>query len=242
MFKNDKPKIEFICHIPELMSIEECLPKPAKHFIPEWWKKVPSLNTALKDTVKECPGIADWFSQGYVIPMWSDTFLQYDKKTKEWATRSSNMVPPWSIHNNGQFIDYVDPTMYGSKASLVFKTHCPWAIKTPPGYSVFQMPLFYHFDDRISVLPGVVDTDIYNEINQQVLYHGTTDSIFIKRGEPLVLYIPFKRTKYDMVVREANEKDKKDFSNHLFNFSTKFVGQRLYRTMQRARNSQEDKK
>lgn len=236
-FKNNKPKIEFISRVPELLQIEECLPKPAKNFLPAWWKNIPVPENLRQATVRECPGIADWFSQGYIIPMWMDISLFYNKEEDRWGVLHSDKLEPWDIHKDNQFIDHVEPSMYGSKASLVFKSHSPWLIKTSPGYSVYQMPLFYNFNNNFSVLPGVVDTDIHHEMNQQVLYHGDQKEIFIKRGDPFVLYVPFKRTKYDLSVRAANQEDIEDYNLKLFNYSTKSIGQREYRKLQRERDN-----
>lgn len=237
MFRsNKKPKIEFISRVPELLKIEECLPKPAKNFLPTWFKNIPSPLDPRESTVRECPGIADWFSQGYVIPMWMDMYLSYNKDLDTWNISQSSEMDKWDIHKNYQFLNYTEPAMYGSKASLVFKANSPWIIKTPPGYSVYQMPLFYNFNNEFSILPGVVDTDIHHEMNQQVLYHGDGKEIFIKRGDPFVLYIPFKREKYNFQTRQAEEKDLKDYKFKLFNYSTKSVGQREYRRLQRERD------
>ena len=240
--KEDKPKIEFICKIPELMDIEECLPKPAKHFIPEWWKNIPSAKHPLDSGVKECPGFPDFFSQGYIIPMWADSYLKYNKEMDIWSVQSSELTPPFEIHPHGQFLDHTTAKMYGTKANIVFKANSPWNIITSPGYSVLQMPLFYHFNGDYTVLPGVVDTDIHHDMNQQVVHHSDNEEIFIKRGDPFVLYIPFKRTKYEMSVRAATEEDNKKIRKTLFNYSTSSTGQGQYRAVQRKRDKKEKNK
>jgi hypothetical protein len=100
-----------------------------------------------------------------------------------------------------------------------------------------QLPLFYHFNKNFSVLPGVIDTDIHHEINQQVLYHGGNDKIRINRGDPFALYIPFERkSKLGLEIRELNEADKKRFQKGDINIASKFVPNGLYRMMQRERD------
>ena len=44
-------KIQFISTVEGLESIEECLPRPAKHFIPQWFKDIPNDYNM---TVKVC--------------------------------------------------------------------------------------------------------------------------------------------------------------------------------------------
>jgi hypothetical protein len=233
-------KISFISTVDGLESIEECLPKPAKNFIPKWFKDVPLEINKLGDTlktVKGCPSFPDYFSQGYIIPMWSDTFLNYNKENNEWAWKTSIIDFKWEIHPNAQLLDHTNVSFNGAEAHFTFKAVSPWRIITPPGWSVLQLPLFYHFNQEWSVLPGVIDTDIHSQINQQVLYHSDKKEIKINRGDPFVLYIPFKRSnklKYD--VRYQTEKDKKIFKKQDINMFTKFGMHGLYRKLQRERD------
>jgi hypothetical protein len=225
--------ITFVSTVEFLDSIEECRPQPAKSFIPEWFKKIPSN---IPDTVRSCPSFPDFFSQGYVLPMWSDFKLKYNKKDNTWGWSGSGPSFSWSSHANNQLIDYVTPSFSGSDAEFVLKAHCPWRIITPPGWSVLQLPLFYHFNKDWSVMPGVIDTDIHHDINQQVLYHGKQEMISIDRGDPFALYIPFKREKNKLNIRYQNEKDRKTIGEKLINLETKFTGSGSYRKLQRKRD------
>ncbi len=228
-------KIQFISTVEGLDSLEECLPKPAKHFIPQWFKDIPS-KTGDAVTVKNCPSFPDYFSQGYIVPMWSDVELESDNNSWQWRTPSSKAQ--WDSHGNSQFLDYVSANFNGIESQFVFKAICPWRIITPPGWSVLQLPLFYHFNQEWSVLPGVIDTDIHSEINQQVLYHGNGKKILIERGDPFVLYIPFKRSnKLKHEIRYMNDNDKKNFNKqeYAINFS-KFFPSSEYRKTQRKRD------
>jgi hypothetical protein len=233
-------KISFISTIEGLESIEECLPKPAKHFIPEWFKNTPieigESGVTLK-TVKACPSFPDFFSQGYVIPMWADTILQYNKINDEWAWKTSTNSALWEMHPKSQLLDHTDVSFNGAEAHFTFKAICPWKIITPPGWSVLQLPLFYHFNQDWSVLPGIIDTDIHAQINQQVLYHSDKEEIKINRGDPFALYIPFKRSdRLKHEVRYQTEKDKKTLKKQHTNMSTKFDMTGFYRKLQRERD------
>lgn len=221
--------INFISTVEGLESIEECRPRPAKSFLPEWWKDVPSGKT-----VKNCPSFPDFFSQGYIIPMWADTILIFDKEKDVNMSIPASSMFQWEYHNNSQFLDYADANFIGSKGSYVFKTTCPWRIITPKGWSVLQLPLFYHFNNDFSILPGIIDTDTHHQINQQVLYHGNGNKVEIFRGQPFVLYIPFERKKNQYEVRSMNKKDRKKFSIDDLKIATKFNG--AYRAMQRNRD------
>jgi hypothetical protein len=87
------------------------------------------------------------------------------------------------------------------------------------------------------VLPGVIDTDIHSEINQQVLYHGNDKEIEIKQGDPFVLYIPFKRSdKLDYELRYKNNNDEESFHKQFLGLNGKFRPNGYYRKMQRKRD------
>ena len=227
-------KIQFISTIEGLESIEECLPKPAKHFIPKWFKDIPP---GLGNTVKNCPSFPDFFSQGYILPMWCDVILKYDKDADFFDWKTSTNKFSWSIHDSQQFLKYKDPSFLGSDSQLVFKADSPWKIITPPGWSVLQLPLFYHFNKEWSVMPGVIDTDIHHDINQQVLYHGNGKEVLIKSGDPFVLYIPFKRSdKLDYEIRHKTDQDEKIFNRQQLRIGTKFLPNGTYRKAQRERD------
>jgi hypothetical protein len=232
MFKKKSNNIQFISIINGIENIEECLPKPAKNFIPQWFKDIPSVADT---SVKVCPSFPDYFSQGYVLPMWCDVKLKNDGESWSWQTPDA--VFSWSSHDNNQFLDYTKPNFNGIDANFVFKAECPWRVITPPGWSVLQLPLFYHFNKEWSVMPGIIDTDIHHEINQQVLYHCNNKEIIIKRGDPFVLYIPFKRSnKLKHEIRYKNEEDNKKFNSNLFDIVTKFRPNGIYRKKQRERD------
>lgn len=228
-------KIQFISTVEGLESIEECLPKPAKHFIPKWFKDIPSTNSM---SVKVCPSFPDYFSQGYILPMWSDAKLVYNGDSWWWRTSTNKFS--WSIHENEQFLDYTKAKFNGSDSQFVFKADCPWRIITPPGWSVLQLPLFYHFNKDYSVLPGIIDTDVHHEINQQVLYHGNGEPVNISVGDPFVLYIPFKRSnKLKSEIFYQTEKIKKYFNMADLRLFQKFKPNGLYRELQRKRDKKD---
>ena len=227
-------KIQFISTIEGLETIEECLPRPAKNFIPQWFKDIPSkVEDAV--TVKNCPSFPDYFSQGYIIPMWSDIKMSFENN----IPNAKFSAKRFSIehHPNNQMLDYKKATFNGIEGQFVFKANCPWRIITPPGWSVLQLPLFYHFNQEWSVLPGVIDTDIHTEINQQILYHGNGKEVTIKCGDPFVLYVPFKRSdKLKHEVRYQTQEEYKRFDRDLLILNQSFPSNGTYRKLQRKRD------
>jgi len=102
----------------------------------------------------------------------------------------------------------------------------PWTIKTPSGYSCLFLPPLNNADDRFSIIPGIVDTDIYpGEINFPIIVNGDKYPILetiIKMGTPFVQIIPFKREPWKMKIDNLDEKK-------LNKFKFKF-GSSIYQT------------
>jgi hypothetical protein len=240
--KKSSVPVKFISTVPGLSGIKDLNPRPSKEFIPTWWKEMPkgALREGSKyspdyKTIKMCPALPDTFSQGYVVPMWADSIIKYSKESDTWEWSMSNTKDfAWDTHPPQQLLNHVSKgvSFRGAEASFVFKAVCPWRLITPPGYSVLQLPMFYHFEKEFSVMPGVIHTDVHHEINQQVLYHGNGDEVFIPRGTPIAQYIPFKRLDTELLVTDMTVEDTKEFLSQDLNIRSEFFGNYLRRKRQ----------
>jgi hypothetical protein len=232
--KHTTSLIEVISTVKGLELVDEALPRAANKFIPEWWRDTPLIETSITTdevipgNVKNCPSFPDYFSKGIIIPMWADTLLKYDRSTDTFSWKTSYPDFSWDIHPNEQFLSHVPFKFLHQTGKFVFKSNCPWKIVTPPGYSVYQLPLFYHYTNEFTVFPGVIDTDTHHDINQQVLLTAEKDEIFIKRGTPFVQYVPFKRESLKTEIRYQTEEDKNKFDNYNLSFFTRFGGSKEY--------------
>lgn len=219
IFKSkEKPVIEFISSFKFLKDIEDVTPKPAQKFIPEWWKNAPwdkdmdsEKYRPQSGYVKQCPMFPDLFSSGYILPMWADTTLFVKNDQWGWECGSLNSPFKIGIFSKDQFLNHSNYRFNGFNPSAIFQFHNPWEIKATKGYSVFQLPLFYHFNNDFSVLPGTFDANTASQNKLEVAYFGNEKEIFIKRGTPLVQYIPYKKEKIDYIVRDSNRDDEDNF-------------------------------
>jgi len=227
--KNKTPEVNFVTTIPGLNLLEDCVPKPAKDYIPEWWKEAPTIKTektwdgSIPGNMKICPSFSDYFTKGYIVPMWVDSHLYYDSSSETWKWTTSDNKFSWEFHSHDQYLDYVDHKFLNKDSFFIFKIRLPWFVFTTKGYSLYQLPTFFHFNEDFSAVPGVRDTDVYHEMNIQILIHSDKKEIFIPRGTPLAQYIPFKREKTKYSIREANQKDLLKISTHQLNLSTRFI-------------------
>lgn len=241
MFKRDKPKISFVSTVSGLEEIEEAMPRPSGEFIPRWWKDMPKIDPdSGTGTIRTCPALPDFFNDGYIMPMWADTTIKYDKELDSWSVvcGSSGTDFDWSIHYNEQALKHAEFKTFGQAASFLFKAVSPWKIITPKGWSVYQLPVFYHFDNDFSVMPGTRDTDIYHNFNAQVLYFGDNKEVTIKQGQPFAQFVPFKRSKIDLDVRYQTLEDEKLFKREKLRYSSVFANpvRGTYRKMQKKRD------
>lgn len=233
--KNVLPEIHFISTVLGLENIEDIKPKQSKYFMPNWWSSVPNKYNN-SQTVKQCPSFTDFFSQGYIIPAWQDIELKYDKNKKYYEYKTASIIfPNVEKHDNDQFLNHVDAQVNGTSIDFIFKLDSPWKVITPKGYSILQIPLFYHFDNKFSALPGIIDSDILHDINIQITYPAETPELFIKRGTPLAMLIPFKREKYKFEVRDQTDADIKKIKTSKINLDSRFIAS--YRRMQKQRDN-----
>jgi hypothetical protein len=154
--------------------------------------------------------------------MWADTTLFYDNGNWSWKCGSANSPFSIDIFSNEKFLENANYKFNGVSANAIFQFHNPWQIKTTKKYYIFQLPLFYNFDNDFSVLPGTYDANIAETNKLEVAYFGNKKEIFIKRGTPLVQYIAYKKEKVDYIVRESNKNDIKDNYVDYINRATMF--------------------
>jgi hypothetical protein len=219
--KGKELEIEVFTPYEFLLDIEETRPKPARLFTPDWWKTIPRNIESLEPlngTVKSCPSFVQMFNQGIVLPMWCDTILSRKDLNFNWTVANGNFS--WEFHFDWQLLDYINVPKY----QKVFKAISPWFIKTPPGISVYQFPMFFDFNQDWTIMPGILNTDMYHQLNQQLIYTSDKDEVRINRGQAFVWYVPFIRTKFEYETYLADERMKQILSNQANAVNTKFAG------------------
>jgi hypothetical protein len=225
--KNKKPFIKFSSPIPGIIDSEIVQPKPASEFIPDGWKGVPSKmqppfpdendmykylgNNSMKRTAKTCPSFVDVFNTGYVIPAPCDIYLRYNKEEDVYHFETAIPDIPIVIHSQQQYLAHLKNPQH----EFIFKMDNVWSIETPKGYSIQQLPMFWHHNPDWETAYGILHTDQFHQLNiQLMLKKGVTETL-IKQGEPLCYVIPYKRETYDLQLVEFNIKKliTADFNN-----------------------------
>ena len=193
---------------------EVCPPLPANKFIPSWYKNIHSSKIdATASNVKGCPSFPMLFSQGYVIPLWTDVVLRFHKKTNHYQWLTPDAQYQMESHSAAQLMDHL-PENIKKDIAFILKPTCPWKLITPTGYSTLQLPMTYYFNPIFETLSGILPTDKWHQTNQQMLIKKSafekSSEITIPKGTPLATYIPFKREEYKYVISPQTEKLLKD--------------------------------
>ena len=221
--QKEKPKIHWWSTIEGVEKVPPVL--PAKEFIPDWWKRVQrKIDSKLdnKGTVRNCPSFPEYINQGFVVPLWCDLYLEIEQEEGKWKWRSPDKNFSFSTHQNSQFRDWL-PRHMQDNTSIVVKPNCPWRVKTPPGWSVWQLPMYYHYNTMFETLPGIIWSDIHHEINQQMLMKRYGE-FFIPRGTPLAMYVPYERNKYTYDISGPNAENAAWTNESFLHVKTKFKG------------------
>lgn len=220
-------EIEFSAH-EDYFALKEDQPIPIKLNIPEWYKKLE--HTLQCKTVKGCMPFLDTLTSGYVLKMPQDFHARHNVDNKNEKGEifkdsyqtfglhdASQLLHAKSINLNSGFdihpIKQIEgsPMVDKNKNLPFYKILNPWKIKTPKGYSCLFVPPLNNSDDRFSIIPGIVDTDVFpNEINFPIVINGDKYPVLettIKKGTPYVQIIPFKRDSWKMLLKSRKQKE-----------------------------------
>ena len=182
-------------------------PQPASRFIPDEYKKMARFDKLdmTQHTVKTCMPFLDSLSAGYIIPFDQDYLVHKAvsltkngkvEKTNFCVTPANKEPHDFGYHQAAQLPPKWNEISGGQQAG---KFHNKWLIKTPPGYSCLFIKPMNRLEPRFEIISGIVDTDVYvNAINFPFILHKRDEQFLIKKGEPMVQVIPFKRESWKM--------------------------------------------
>lgn len=194
-------------------SLEDSYPYAAINKMPEWYRsmnffhndKLKIIDGIPNTTIKGCVPFFDSLTSGYIIPTWCDLLVDFDENKNQLINWQEGNINPIGSHGKMQFKNLTVPEEYNS--SIAFKWINLYHIKTPPGYScLFLNPEFN--DSPFYSLPGIVDTDRYDNIVNFPFFLKNNFSGIIKCGTPMIKIFPFKRDDWKMEIKEDFEKEK----------------------------------
>lgn len=210
-----------IWQVPESYS-----PKASKHFLPEWYKDIPSYKDNEKRayakngveavaTIKKCMPVFDAITAGYIIPTYCDIWVTQRNGMPfyEWADVPKAPItwhPTWQTKGHPDASEFIESPKFLN----------PWSILTPKGYSVLILPPT-HQNLQIKVLEAVVDSDSYTTpVNFPFHLKDNMFEGMIPAGTPLAQIIPFKRESWQLTF--GSEKEAIKAEEQRLNIKSKF--------------------
>jgi hypothetical protein len=212
-------------------------PKPAVKEVPDWYKNTQEYtgeqgkkitnpgNTA--HTIKKCIPVFDAITAGYVL------YTQVDVQ----VSRAGDLpYYTWSDQNAISFHPIEQAPLHPKRNEAPYpKWNNPYAISTPPGYSVlFTAPM--HRKSVFTILDGIVDTDTYKApVNFPFVLNDVKWEGIIPAGTPMAQAIPFKREPWKYEIgsdkeRKESEKISRKLNTIFFNsYKLNFWSSKQYR-------------
>ena len=197
-------KIQFVASKKSMIDVWPH-PKHATQFIPDEYKKMPRHNekNLHNPTVKTCMPFLDSLIAGYIIPFDQDYVIDPSTEVEKDTNKVIQKFDISPANGEQDDIGFHDITQlpvswresHGDRAGKFINK---WLIKTPPGYSCLFLKPMNRLESRFDIISGIVDTDTYiNLINFPFLVKEKKQFL-VKKGEPMVQVIPFKRESWKM--------------------------------------------
>lgn len=204
---------------------------PASKLMPNWltnafkdYKGTPK-ETIRKSHIAKCPGIVKLMSTGYIVPLWHDAAIDVDSTRGpgfDWTVPTETLVK--DVFSEKTLFDIQPEHIMKhlprtwNQSSNFMKINTPWSVVAPQGVKLLFNPIPYPDNALFEASIGILDTDESTEVNIQGWWNVPHGNALFPAGYPLVHIIPITEKKLNLVVRDANEKDKewlkkKDYLN-----------------------------
>ena len=180
----------------------------AKSPVPTW------LKTAAQNegSIRRCAATIDIVTAGITLPAWTNFRFHLSDKKNDWIVKmdqfdEGGMGKPPFVNQPFAFVQTGQcpmTEMREIKEATYPKLVNPWRIITAPGWSCLMLPILHQPNRDWTLLPGIVHTDFYHEMNC-VLNVTAKENFTIKWGEPMAQIIPFRRDSDFIKLRFGDE-------------------------------------
>ena len=212
-------------------------PKPAVKEVPDWYRNTPEyvndkgkkivVYNETPHTIKKCIPVFDAITAGYIL------YTQVDVQV---SIQDGFPFYTWPEQNAIALHPLEQAPLHPARNETPYpKWNNPYAITTPPGYSVlFTQPM--HRESVFTILDGIVDTDQYKApVNFPFVLKDTKWEGIIPAGTPMAQVIPFKRESWEHKIgsdkeRQEQEKTTRKLKTLFFNsYKRQFWSRKEYR-------------
>jgi len=195
-------------------------PKPAREYIPEWYKKIGAFDTpkpvisekgTVNITLKQCMPFIDSLTAGYIQETWQDLYIDFSKdENGQMNFTYSTPTGPEMVNTRPKPNTPIPEDFY----PIEFVFHQPWVPEVPNGWSILTVNPLNRLDLPFHVFSGIVESDTFTQAdprpNTPFLIKKSTSGI-IPKGTPFCQFIPYKRSDWESAVNNYNEEEQLKF-------------------------------
>lgn len=195
---------------------------PIKENLPKWWKNTPPgqfnwENFSTSTSTKNCPGIIQTITSGFLMSLWSDLALEYNTMEYKWAF--SDKISRVDNHKQEQSPGFYEDHWH-------FKVVSPWFFKTSVKL-IYTSPFYHHKSPLPFITPYGITTPQkgYTSSNLFLFAPKTkqTTRVMITKGTPLMHIIPLTEKKIIFKSEVVSDEEFARISNTI-GVSNRFVG------------------
>jgi len=193
-YRNDipTPKQNEIVIIPQDNRIIDFPPYAGSSQLPSWWK---DLNKG-RGSIRRCQGTYDYVSYGAIMPLWTNITIRPNMNGTMYETKADNIDHAMQFPIEGFDAGSATgcPIEHGKslETGQYIKLVSPWRFITSKNVSLMTLPMLLEPDPRYSIVPGIVHTDFYHQINVVIIPH-TKEEFTIPVGTAIQHLIPIRR-------------------------------------------------
>ena len=165
----------------------------AKSHRPRWVSALPThIESGLDQhpTIKRCPGLNDYFSKGFIIPMWSD--LRVRATGEGLSYQFADLMSSCGFHRKELSAGYMTRGNY---------EHCqiqtPWALRCNKNIDFLFSKVEWYFDQlgKVYIPSGIVRYVHQSAATINAFFPANGEIIQISHGQPLMHVLPLSDKK-----------------------------------------------
>jgi len=192
-------------------------PRPAREFLPEWYKKIPKFadgkfkpgdnNNSSNATLKACVPFMDGMTNGYIQETWCDIYIQ---KQDDSGLSYRPATDPKIMSHRGALHYPIGENFY----QMEFVWQLQWMAQCPVGYSLLITHPINRYDLPFLTISAIVDSDSFygapDGANLPIYIKKDFEGI-IPKGTPMYQMIPIKRESWDSAYNGYNKEQNEKF-------------------------------
>jgi hypothetical protein len=197
----------------------------AKKTLPSWFKELPRpyFNSPedSHSNIKLCPGIMDYYTSGFLVPLWSELYLKIGKAGEtNYAWQYSDQQSALVSHSPHMYGNVLPETEYQH-----LKLTSPWMVTCEEDIEFIIKQPDWRFDinDNIHISSGFLNFKYQPTLNVNLFVKREKEDseIMLKQGTPLLHIVPLTERK---IIMKTHLIDNKEF-NSIFSksISTSFL-------------------